>query len=344
MTLASDTIPVIPTSSVSRTAKGPDFQLVLSASLASPSVNDQTLQATSIISHEGGYLVTYNSQGETYAGGIDFVGNEWEVRSQVLYPTADIHAVSANKDNIFLAGARDGESSAFAEVIQLKGNQFSIDLVRTQNLGSYAANSITQASGGLLVTTGSSQENGGGLYQLSSTLEQVAFLPLHDARWVVPSGNVAFVGQGTPGQVTVVNTQTMQPTHVFAFDGANEQEAKTTVELADGRLFVAGGTAGVFVLNPENGQLLHHLAFDESEACTTNAVSAEKGLLFISNGAGGAYVASYNDKKTDEAPELLGKLGFENNESVNHILYRANKLYVAAGMGGTKVLEIKGKK
>jgi hypothetical protein len=80
----------------------------------------------------------------------------------------------------------------------------------------------------------------------------------------------------------------------------------------------------------------------------TNAASAERDLLFISNGEAGVYVAQGSQAFSatgSEAPQqltMLGRLRFGNLQSVNHVTYRSGHLFVAAGLGGLKIVKVNG--
>jgi hypothetical protein len=93
---------------------------------------------------------------------------------------------------------------------------------------------------------------------------------------------------------------------------------------------------------PPNAQ---SLGLDPS-VVVTNAVSVHKDLMFISNGEAGVYVARGDQEFADTGSEtlptitVLGRLGFDQLESVNHVLYRSDHLYVAAGRGGLKIVHV----
>jgi hypothetical protein len=80
----------------------------------------------------------------------------------------------------------------------------------------------------------------------------------------------------------------------------------------------------------------------------TNAVAADRDLVFISNGEAGVYVAQSPkplNKFDEEEPielRLLGRLGFQDLQSANHIEYKRNVLFVAAGRGGLKIVKVNG--
>lgn len=76
----------------------------------------------------------------------------------------------------------------------------------------------------------------------------------------------------------------------------------------------------------------------------TNAVAYDEGLLFISNGAGGVYVANVltdvNENASSCETELLGYLDFDTMASVNHIAFKGEYLFIAAGLDGVKIVKV----
>ncbi len=338
MTGRNDTVPVENRSTSGRVES--TFNLILKAELSPPEIDGKTLQATSLHYHSGNYLISYNFQGETYLGGVDYINADLRIQSQVLFEDSDIHAIAAHDRYAYLAGGREGATGpAYIERIMINGSQFTGEDHVLVELGSYAANSIVEFKNDIYVTTGDDMEMGGGLYKLDRNLNQEDYMPLHDARWMAGTGNDLFVVQGNPGAVSLLSANKMEFDESYLFDGANTPESKTTIDVSDDRIFIAAGQSGVIILDQKDGSLLHTITF-EDENCITNAVSAENGLLFISNGEGGAYVAAYHRGKVKEAPELLGKIGFEKHESVNHILFRDYKLWVASGIGGVKMVTV----
>ena len=78
----------------------------------------------------------------------------------------------------------------------------------------------------------------------------------------------------------------------------------------------------------------------------TNAVSGDGDLLFISNGEAGVYLAEGAEKFKNSGAEesqditLLGNLRFDDLQSVNHVAYEDDTLFVAAGLGGLKIVRV----
>ncbi len=78
----------------------------------------------------------------------------------------------------------------------------------------------------------------------------------------------------------------------------------------------------------------------------TNAVAVDGDLVFISNGEAGVYVAqgsqSFDETGSEEQQQitLLGKLQFDDLQSVNHVAIKNNYLIIASGLGGLKTVEV----
>ena len=87
---------------------------------------------------------------------------------------------------------------------------------------------------------------------------------------------------------------------------------------------------------------------EDPSVVVTNAVAADRDLVFISNGEAGVYVAQspkrFNQFDDEESIELRlwGRLGFQDLQSVNHIEYKKDILFVAAGRGGLKIVKVNG--
>ena len=86
----------------------------------------------------------------------------------------------------------------------------------------------------------------------------------------------------------------------------------------------------------------------DSSVVVTNAVSADGKLVFISNGEAGVYLSQGTEKFKNSGSEesqditLLGKLRFDDLQSVNHVAYEDDTLFVATGLGGLKIVKVDG--
>lgn len=313
-----------------------DFELILRGELEPPTLEANKLQATSITRKGNLFAVSYNFKGETYAGGIDLLTDELEVTSQVLFNDADINDLTFSGSSLYFVGSTSSNAiPAFIEKIgfdQGKGTFMSDESIR-ESLGSYAANSVLEVGNDIYATSGNLASHGGGLYQLSSSLEKKSYHPIEDAKWVTSDGKSMVCVAGAPNTLYAFDTKDLKAKGEFSHEGQPLPEAKMTVDVDKDLVFIAGGENGVLVYDTD-GNLEGHITFSDNSI--TNAVSAEKDRLFISNGEGGVYVASY---KNDI--EIIGKLDLDTKESVNHILVHDDYLYVASGLGGVKMIEIK---
>ncbi|MEO9871260.1 YncE family protein [Ekhidna sp.] len=326
---------VINISSTGQGRKKADFELKLKGELTPPTIDDLPLQATSV-SQKGKFLaISYNYAGAVYAGAIDLVTEELEVTSQLL-AYADINELEFYANSLYFVGGSDRlEKPAFAAKIDFDSGkgQFKSGGTVFEEVGSFTANSVTEFGGVIYVTTGDDMSTGGGIYRFNSSMNLDNYEAIEDARWVEGSGSKIYCVSGDPSTISVFDRNNLEIKEKIEHSAKTLPESKQTIDIDDKKIFVAGGEQGVLVYDMD-GKLISNLKFDDNSI--TNAVSAEKGRLFISNGEGGVYVATYDDDDV----EIIGKLELGNNESVNHILLHDDYLYVASGLGGVKMIEI----
>ncbi len=342
-----------------------EIELTLVAEIYPPEVDGVVLQATSIALDGGDKgVVSYNTQGAQRTGAIDWItdfsSDEPRLRSQIVFIDTDISAVATKGDVVYAAAATDAPSASMPAVldrIRLKNNRFTLNGAMRAQMSSFAATSVLRVGNTLYATSGSAGEIVG--YNHNDLDEEGAYA-LHDARWVAwdKDGRRIVVAQGTPGTLSLFEEEefsggTMTLLDSFPFPGADVPEAKTTVDVAGSQAYVAAGTAGVQIVCLESGEVVGSvprpdpatLGLDPS-VVVTNAVSVDKDLMFISNGEAGIYVATseddFKDYDCNEGPEItmLGRLQFGDLESVNHVEYENDYLFIAAGLGGVKVVEV----
>lgn len=338
-----------------------DLRLI--AQVRPPLINEQRVQATSISRRSAiAFLVSYNVQGETFLGGADYLIN-WFSRFPIIHSSAsfadsDVSAVAHSGSAVYLAQATNApgfSTSASIETLSISNFRMSLLDNNRFDLSSFAATSVLSVGNTVYVTTGSD----GHLYALDHrTLEVKAEYPLEDARWVEhdADNDRIVVVQGTPGRISTFEEGeftggTMNLLNTFPFPGANQAEAKSTVEVVGGKAFIAAGPDGVQVMCLDDGSIVGSvprpdpasLGLDPS-VVTTNAVTVDDDLMFISNGEAGVYVAAgaedFDRTSCDEPQSIsvLGSLRFGDLESANHVSYRSGFLFVAAGLGGVKIV------
>jgi hypothetical protein len=339
--------------------------LTLKAEAVPPIVSGQSVQATSVSASAGNRaIVSYNMVGATALGAIDLfqvLGNGNPVlRSSASVLDADINAISFDDTYAYAAMASSDPARTFPAVVErflISGNKFTLDGLVQAQLGSFAATSTASTGSVVYATSGST----GSAYALNPTdMTVLGEFPLDDARWVTvdAANRRVVVAQGTPGRLSVFTEGSfpggsMDLLDTFPFPGADVSESKSTVEVHGGKAFVAAGPEGVQVVCLDNGQIVGNvprpdpgsLGLDPS-VVVTNAVTVQDDLMFISNGEAGVYAAvgaeSFETSACD-APQMitvLGQLQFANLQSANHVVYTGGQLYVAAGLGGVKIVSV----
>ena len=339
--------------------------LTLVAELAPPTVDGQVVQATSISPpRRFTFAVSYNTKGNPFVGAVDYMINPFGVTpsliSSVAFSDSDVSAVGLDDNWIYAAqatGANGYATPAAIERLTLAPSGILLENNDRFDLTSFAATSVLTVGSQIYVTTG----DNGHVYALDvSDMSLIGQFPLEDARWVAhdaDNGRIV-VAQGTPGRIAVFQEGdfpggSMNLLNTFAFPGADVPESKSTVEIVGGKAFIAAGPAGVQVMCLDNGQIVGSvprpdpvaLGLDPS-VVVTNAVTVDEDLMFISNGEAGVYVAAGTAEFAStpcDAPQtitVLGRLGFDNLQSVNHVDYENKRLLIAAGLGGLKIVQI----
>lgn len=341
------------------------ISLTLVREIASPIVDGEVVQATAIAMRTASKaVVSYNLAGAGRLGAIDYFRKldskkDPELSSSVSFTDSDISAVETDGTWVYAAAATDDPAFAFPAVLerfQIASDKVILAGNERIGLTSFAGTSATTAGNSVYATSG----NTGEVYGFAkSDLSPLGSFPLNDARWVAPdeAGDRIVVAQGTPGQLSVFATDefpggSMNLLNTFSFPGASVPESKTTVEIAGGKAFIAAGEEGVQIMCLDDGQIIGSVPRPDPDSLeldpavvVTNAVTVDGDLLFISNGEAGVYVAQANAPFTasncnPQQITLLGQLRFDDLQSANHVAYRGNYLFVAAGLGGVKVVRV----
>jgi hypothetical protein len=329
-----------------------NFDLILVAEVHSPSVDEYQLQSTAVALDCEKALVSFNVAGNPYKGGIKVLSikDKISVTSFVRFYDADIHNLNFFENEVFVATGTSNtvnDQTAVLEIFGINENQLNIDNAPRIGLGSYAANSVQTSGDYIYVTTGDNENVGGGVYKVGMVSHQVeSNLDLHDARWLDIHDQDLYVLQGTPGKYSVVDQNTFTLKNEVNVNGMEIPEAKSTIEIHGNMAFIAAGSAGVQIFNISDHTLIGEIPVPDpsNPDMLTNAVAYDKCLLFISNGAGGVYVAKVltdvNDNATTCETVLLGYLDFDSLASVNHIAFKGDYLFIAAGLEGIKIVKV----
>ncbi|NNF12705.1 MAG: hypothetical protein HKN72_05760 [Gemmatimonadetes bacterium] len=341
------------------------ISLTLLAEAVPPIVAGQPVQATSVwLNSESKAVVSYNLRGSAALGALDYfiqlTKKTPKLLSTAVFLDTDINAVSMDGTFAYAAQASSDvalASPAVLERLRFLGNKFTLDGNLQAQLPSFAATSTVSTGSIIYATSG----NAGSVVALDANdLSVLGEYALEDARWVAwdQAGGRIVVAQGTPGRLSVFEegvfpggSMNLIATH--SFPGADVAESKSTVEIHGGKAFVAAGPEGVQIVCLDNGQIVGSVPRPDPASVgldpsvvVTNSVTVQDDLMFISNGEAGVYAAAAEDSFETSACDdpqdvtVLGSLQFGLLQSVNHVVYRNEYLYVAAGLGGIKIVEV----
>ncbi|MEM6830243.1 MAG: hypothetical protein AAF551_06980, partial [Bacteroidota bacterium] len=225
-----------------------DFTLTLVAELTPPSIDGKVLQATSMARRKDFLAVSYNFAGQTYAGAIDLVNKNLELKSQILFNDADINEIAFSGNRVyFVGGTSSSDRPAFVERINfdLESESFIDDRSKREEVGSFTANSVLTFSSKVFLTSGNDAASGGGIYQLNKGLNRLNFQEIQDVRWVTPWKNSVYTVSGNPAKVQQYNKDDLSLEFEFEHQALNEEESKMTIDVNKNLIFVAGGKQGL---------------------------------------------------------------------------------------------------
>lgn len=344
--------------------------LTLVREIDPPVVEGEVVQATSIwLKSASQAVVSYNMVGAPRLGAIDYITNinqkKPTLSSSVAFNDSDISAVSTDGSWVYAAEATNDPAFPFPSVLErfkVQGQNLVLQDNSRLALTSFAATSTMATNNAVYATSGSTGE----VFAFGTNdLSPLGQFPLNDARWVDwdQTGGRIIVAQGAPagmdmGQLSLFAEGefpggSMNLLDMHEFPGAYVPESKTTVEISDGKAFIAAGPEGVQIMCLDDGSIVGSVPIPDAAALgldpsvvVTNAVTVDGDLMFISNGEAGVYVAQA-DADFNSSPcstplqiTMLGHLQFDDLQSANHVAYKNDYLFVAAGLGGVKIVEV----
>lgn len=352
-----------------KSAVAPRYEIYLRAEVDPPSYEGKVLQASHIKIVGNNAFVTYNRQGEEYLGGVD-VYDVSDIRNpsliqSVIFPEKDISSIDidpkgqGNNHFIYLTGAYNLQyhdldlvtPAVVEKFIANQANQFMhlAEPRQYQDLPSYMGNDVRynhEGNEAVYSTSGS----GGGLTILNNGLRDPRFIPVEYARSIDLDDEwlVVFSAENNNSRLVVMDHDgeivREIPTGGDHFDDEGKYlEAKSIVRLHNGLAFVAVGTGGMEVYDINSGNKVGSLPrpdiLDDEKPLNyvSNGVSVHGDLVLVANGGSGVHIA-WNDGTGEMAS--LGKFTFEYGSSANFIEARDNKIFVATGKGGLKILEL----
>lgn len=328
--------------------------LTLVAEISPPEYNGIVLQATDVRIKSDKAYVSYNVQGETFLGAVDIFDvtniNQPILLSSAIFTDTDINGIKEKSGFLYLAGATDRSifsSPAVLERIELDSglltnNSESIDLP------SFAATDVTVEKNWIYATSGAL--DGYVMILDKATFSKHDSIAVEDARSVDGDKDDVGVVAGTPARLLIFDRDTGTLVNNWTLTGATIEFSKSTIEIKKRKAILALGDGGTQIVCVETGVVIDAIPQPilndlDSSVTVTNAATVDKRLLFMANGEAGVYVG-ISDTKFDSKDcdvdnlRLLGQFRFDDLQSVNHIHYKHNVMFIASGLGGLKILTV----
>ena len=318
-----------------------EFKLV--ASIKSPSLAGEVLQATSVDINGRKAVISYNMAGSKYLGAIDYIDLSNPKKPRVFRRTtngADIHEIDINGSKIYAAiGFEDKEYPFTAAFLDIDLNKFLDSKLKVLEAKEYAlkghvGTSVSTDRKYIFATSG---REGGFSLITRNNHNNKKFVALEDARWVDSNGRLVAVVQGTPARLTLIDPNSLEQ-KTFELKGLEAKDAKASLEISGKRVYIATGKAGIQVFDLNKTEVEAQLDFSNDDfEYVANAVTVDRGLIFSSGGSAGIVVA----KQDGSDINVLGQLQLDDHQSVNHAKYKDGYLIVASGLGGVKIIKVK---
>lgn len=321
-----------------------NLPIILVSQVEAPVFEGNTLKATHV-DIDGNYAyVSYNTEGDQYLGAVDIfdITNLYSpvITEQAIFTDADISSLEYKNGTLYLAAAvnidvnSDVTSPANLITVSVSGGKFISDFVYT-SLPSYVATDVANTNSNTAVTSG----NDGVIGLFDRSHKPGSSSQMGDLRAVAFGSDKLAVLSGTSG-VHILDPNSLSEVINIPVS-SDVAGAKRTLEIDSGNLYVAEGANGAGIYKMNDGSLIQKLPIPNIPVdvavneIVTNAVSVDKNLLFMANGAAGISVSDVADLggiKSLGVLELEGSSNFLRNEE--------DFVFIASGHGGLQILKI----
>lgn len=321
-----------------------NLPLIMVSQVEAPIFDGKTLKATHV-DIDGNYAyVSYNTEGSDYLGAVDIfdITNIYSpiITEQAIFTDTDISSLEFKNGKLYLAGAVNIDvnsqvtSPANLITVSVSGGKFNSEFVYT-SLPSFVATDLANTNSNTAVISGND-----GIIGLFDAFQKPGNTSkMGDLRAVAFGNDKLAVLSGTSGvHILDPNSLTEIITIPLISDVAG---AKRTLDIDNGYLYVAEGGNGAGIYKMSDGNLIQKLPIPNNPDdvdpgdIVTNAVSVDKNLLFMANGAAGISISDVSDVN---AINSLGILDLDG--SSNFLRNEEEFVFVAAGHGGLQILKI----
>lgn len=323
------------------------YPLALVANIEAPSYSSAEELAATHVAMDGNYLyVSYNTAGETYAGGVDVIDISDIVQprltSRLYYTNADINSIAYENGHVYVVGGVDSEQSVTATANSFIGkipvSNGSLSISGGISYGfqdGLVANDLVVNANGLFVSSG---VNGYVTQYDKNTLEVVKEVAYDDLRSIIQIDNNFAVLDASYG-VRFLD-ETLSETGSFTVANGDFREAdKRTISYYGDKISVAEGSNGAGIYNAETGAFERHLPIvlnpDDAtqDEVVTNAVSFNDDVFLMANGGAGlALSENEGDLNLVGVIELRG--------SINYVISKDDYIIAASGKSGIQIIKM----
>ena len=325
------------------------------AEIDSPEIDGLTLQATHVALADERAFVAYNVQGPLARGAVDVIDRiedrEPRFVSSMLLRDTGVNSVAVFGDRLLLATAvEEGawKATAAVESARFRSGGHAVDGFSDRAaLPSFAGTGVAVRGNRVFATSG---DIGGGLTILDRrSLKEVSFDLFDDARAVVVDRGRVVVLKGSPAELRIYDEGSSRLRRIIPLGRDLPKAAKSGLDVADDVAAVAVGRDGVIVVDLRSGRILGDLSLPEVEGVApedivANAVAIHDDLVFVAAGGAGLRVIRASDDldsmEADDDIELhwAGFVDFGEAISVNYVARRGDRLFVAGGSGGLRII------
>jgi hypothetical protein len=334
--------PTAPAGRIQETSS--DLPLILISQVPGPEYGGQRLRATHV-DIDGNYAyVGYNLEGDKYLGAVEIfdISDAYKPKivSQAIFTDAEVSSLEYSNGTLYLAmavdvdGSQDVSSPANLATVAVSGGKF-VSSFSFTSIPGYVANDVARTQNATAITSG----NPGILGLIDGAGKIVNQIEIPDLRSVAFGNNRLAVLSGTNG-ASILNPDNFSTTATISL-GQATSESKRTIAISDNQVYIAEGADGAGIYRLDNGNQLAKLPIPINPLDTdpgdvvTNAVSVDKSLLFMANGAAGVSIA---DVTNTDAIKSYGVLDLDG--SSNFVRNEENFVFVATGTGGLQILKI----
>jgi hypothetical protein len=341
-----------------------DYYWYYVAEVASPFFNGQILSATHVDIIDEKAYISYNVQGNVYAGGIEVIDLENPayptIITQLLFMGNDANAVVADMDgtaaerDVYLA-LSSFKKGAVLRKLHTQNGQFVDDFTDLSLSKSLDGNVISASANGLACTQEyiyvTSGQSYGGVFQINKPSFSVNNVDAFDAaKYVAVNGynngaKQVSLSTGDESKLHIYNVGPSLDNEVIDIGAIYHQnvdepysgKSVSHIDESSNICFVSMGLNGMKAFDITSGEVIYTSPTDMLTNGNTNGLSKDELFVYLANGADGLFVGDLPQYSGTLIPVQVWDMN-ESGASANLVKASGDWLFVAKGGGGLKIL------